>query len=224
MTEHADLTRWASSLGQQTESDPTATTSALVASGGTLMMPYMPATPLSSWIVGYDLLFPNPKADEPEHLERSDPFVGWKTLQIVVTKKGKVKLRGGWNTQYGPDATAECTRDPLHVAPVWSCSCGFYALKELPKSPEHGWFRARVELFGTVVAAAHGWRASRQRVLSMETFRGCKSRDCGKRAEGFQVGRNGIVWPVCAKHAPLGWATLSELAGKLGTEVGWVDV
>lgn len=167
---------------------------------------------------------PKVKAAKPDaDTTRTEPFVGWKTLTIKVTKKGNVKLVGQGNVKYGITATAECTRNATHNAPEWSCSCGFYALSAKPTSAEHGWFIANVELFGTVIEGEFGWRASRQRVLSLEVFRTCQAADgeCDQSADGFQVGRGGKVWPVCAKHAPLGVSSLADIRAQVGTEVKW---
>lgn len=168
-----------------------------------------------------------PKAAKPDEVDttRSEPFVGWKTLSIHVTKKGKLRLLGAGYTKYDVDATAKCTYGHNHASPDWDCTCGFYALSAKPTTAECGWFLANVELFGTVIEGEHGWRASRQRVLSMSAFRECQAKDgeCGKKAKGFQVGQSGRVWPVCEKHAPLGYSTLNELTGALGTEVSWLS-
>ena len=171
-----------------------------------------------------------PKPDEVD-TTRTEPFVGWKTLSIVVTKKGKLKLLGYGDVKYGITATAICNAGGNHEAPEWTCGCGFYALSEKPESPEHGWFRAEVELFGTVIEGQYGWRGSRQRVLSLDTFAECQAtsgRDewddpltCDRNAVGFQVSQVGRVWPVCKKHAPLGYATTADLTARLGTEVRW---
>lgn len=123
--------------------------------------------------------------------------------------------------------SARCNYFHDHVAPKWDCTCGFYALTDKPDYPEYGRFIARVELFGTVIEAQHGYRASRQRVLSLEVFRECQAEDrvgdhCDREADGFQVTKGGNVWPVCATHAPLGYTELADLRAKLGTEVKWV--
>lgn len=172
---------------------------------------------------------PKPKAPKPDvDFSRTEPFLGWKTLGIKVTKKGKLKLVGvGASARYGVDATARCNYFHDHVAPDWDCTCGFYALTDKPDYPEYGRFIARVELFGTVIEAQHGYRASRQRVLSLEVFRECQAEDrvgdhCDREADGFQVTKGGNVWPVCATHAPLGYTELADLRAKLGTEVKWV--
>lgn len=183
------------------------------------------------WLVASTFTFTLPtfhaKGPKPDRVDttRTEPFVGWKTLSVMVTKKGKLRLVGYGNRKYGIDATAVCNYQSDHVAPVWECSCGFYALTEKPTTPELGWFMAEVELFGTVIAGEHGWRASRQRVLSMEVFRSCQANggECGDPADGFQVGRSGGVWPTCARHAPLGYASLADLTARLGTEVRWAS-
>jgi hypothetical protein len=42
---------------------------------------------------------------------------------------------------------------------------------------------------------------------------------CGDGTSGFQLDTNGRVWPVCKKHAVLGFASLADLTAQLGTEV-----
>ena len=153
---------------------------------------------------------------------RAEPFVGYKTLKICHFKKQPFYLQGAYGVSYGIDATAYCAVGGGHSAPEWRCGCGFYALKDPPTAPEFGRFRAEVELFGTVIEGDQGWRASRQRVLSLQAFKTCI---CGRDATGFAIRRHGTVWPVCGKwkcgHKRL---ELADLNARLGTEVRWLDL
>lgn len=178
--------------------------------------------PLSSFSIGFK---PRP---EPTHdTTRLDPFIGWKSLRVVLANNG-LALKGARDVPYGVDAHAICNAwgflgKSQHEAPRWDCYCGFYALAERPKEFEYGSFLAQVELFGTVIEGERGWRASRQRVLSLFALRRCAFVECSNVAEGFQVGSDGSVWPSCADHAPFGLGSLADLRAKLGTEVRYVE-
>jgi len=159
---------------------------------------------------------------------RLEPFVGWKTLSIEVSRRGKLQFLGAGGKKYGVNAVAQCNLGARHSAPEWNCTCGFHALEKRPTYAEHGWFFANVELFGTVIGGELGWRASRQRILSMEVKRQCQHRSrydeyedgCGKLAVGFNV-VDDKVGPVCARHGALGRTSLADLTAMLGTEVRW---
>lgn len=159
--------------------------------------------------------------EEPSR--KREPFVGYKTLQIVVNDDGTLALEGSMEAPYGIDATATCGIGYPHTAPDWDCSCGFYALAERPKSPDYGQFIAQVELFGTVMEGKRGWRASRQRVLSIQTVSRTCSFGCDEPAVGFTNDGQGGACQVCAKHAALGYATPAQMTALLGTEVSWGD-
>lgn len=189
--------------------------------------------PLSSFSIAFNVsiegaLKPRP---EPTHdTTRLDPFIGWKSLRVVLDNNG-LALKGAGGVPYGVDAHAICNAwgswtllgKSQHEAPRWDCYCGFYGLAERPKEFEYGSFLAQVELFGTVIEGERGWRASRQRVLSLFALRRCAFVECSNVAEGFQVESDGSVWSSCADHALFGLGSLADLRAKLGTEVRWVE-
>jgi hypothetical protein len=76
--------------------------------------------------------------------------------------------------------------DPEHV-PGWSCTCGFYATKNLPQfckaivlvdlppredGVKHGWIFGRVELAGKIVEHDDGYRAQRARIAELKPVEG----------------------------------------------------
>lgn len=160
---------------------------------------------------------PEPEVDT----SRSEPFVGFKTLAVHRSKTGKYGLVGMYGGEYPVDAHAKCGSGGKHTAPDWGCSCGFYALNTAPLAPEYGRFIAEVELFGKVIEGEYGWRASRQRVLSLQAFQTCVK--CTVTAVGFRVARKGNVVPVCHSHSLWRRITLAQLTAAIGTEVRWLD-
>jgi hypothetical protein len=195
--------------------------------------PDAPATAVEK-LSRYARRSPDPEVDR----SRSEPFVGWKAMSVQI-ENGTILLRGMFGS-YGVDATATCDYDHSlghgGPAPVWNCTCGFYALAEKLSTPEYGVFLAEVELFGRVIEAEHGWRASRQRVLSLRANRQCHMRgplpvfieglgamvpECTREACGFNVMYACQLMPICAYHAPFGVMTVADLQAALGTEVRW---
>ena len=134
-------------------------------------------------------------------------------------------------------------------APRKGCTCGFYAWKpsharrarpersipgrrvtwgEVRKRSNHS-VRSMcvldVELLGKVMAFERGYRAQRQRVMSVSMGTECVL--CGKRARGFTAGtfvvgtkRATTIHPTCGCQMPMRWS-LSDLANMAGTEVRW---
>jgi hypothetical protein len=185
---------------------------------------FIPPSFSTQWNVATPLVGKRPKSP-PSPIQRVEPFVGYKTLNIKV-KKGQLVLKGGAYGTYGVDATAFCGSpmacDPADV-PNWSHACGFYAVKDPPNKREYGGFQAQVELFGRVIKATQGFRASRQRVMSLRAFRTClRCDDGGSSAIGFAMSKGGALFPVCKKHAFGTPPTPAELTAELGTEVSWL--
>ena len=109
--------------------------------------------------------------------------------------------------------------DLTHKSPDPLCRCGFYALAERPGDWEYGLFMAQVELYGRVVRGERGYRAERQRVLSLEARRICTR--CKQKAHGFAVGDSGQISTMCSKCSVLSLAKPAEMTAKLGTQVSW---
>ena len=76
--------------------------------------------------------------------------------------------------------------DPEHV-PGWSCTCGFYATKNLAQfckaialvdlppredGVKHGWIFGRVELAGKIIEHDDGYRAQRARIAELNPVEG----------------------------------------------------
>ena len=166
-----------------------------------------------------------PPAEPLSVRQQQETYVAYKTLKIYA-EKGRLRLYAYNGAKYEVDDTAVCssqrfTRNPDHLSPVEGCACGFYALIEKPDNWEYGRFRAQVELFGRVVHGERGYRAERQRVLSLEARRQCSR--CDGRANGFSVGADGYVYAICSKCSVLSLAKPAEMTAKLGTQVSWAS-
>ena len=96
-----------------------------------------------------------------------------------------------------------------------------------------------VELFGTVIAGNKGWRASRQRVLSLEVHRECLVPTCTHTTNRLVLLQSYGLWQcaqICGVCEPreilvdqtmdieLHTILLPELAAALGTEVRLTDI
>jgi hypothetical protein len=130
-------------------------------------------------------------------------------------------------------ASDEGAREPeraVHRVPDPHCSCGFYATKERGDADESDvWLD--VELSGQVISHEKGYRAERQRVLSVVvpccSWVICKessvamSYEPGTPGDYMSPSSSDSWMPWCAAHAPTAepLVTLSELADMLGTEV-----
>lgn len=130
-----------------------------------------------------------------------------------------------------------CPVQANHEAPHPQGTCGFYGSTGDPL----GWMMPEsalldVELFGRVIRHERGWRASGQRVLGASFVRGCMA--CGGYVEHPELAavpapaatRSLLVAPRCQRCARVWRApgdgdalTPGELAGLLGTEIGWLD-
>jgi hypothetical protein len=92
-----------------------------------------------------------------------------------------------WDGAESGWVVASCAADPVdpeHV-PGWSCTCGFYATKNLPQFPkvfvdlppgeggvELGWTFGRVELAGKIIEHDYGYRAQRARIAELNPLEG----------------------------------------------------
>ena len=115
---------------------------------------------------------------------------GWKCAVPVSTPDGSgVELAGiSVGGAYHSEDTAVCTRGRAHAAPDWHCECGFYAFADRGEATRLLGTRAandsatvisglcEVDLHGTVIRHQHGYRAERQRVLSLQLLPYCA--DC----------------------------------------------
>jgi hypothetical protein len=201
--------------------------------------------------------FEPPPLDLPSR-QQVDTIRAFKLAQLV-TVDGGVKFQGaGSRVLYKGDDVASCERDKVgffggfsflgdHEVPDPRCTCGFYAVphkhaKVVVADYQSGAFcRLEVELFGRVIKHERGYRAQRQRVLSVAVLPQCRTIGplqaqggfvitfggvgggevkCSNQAVGLRVDAGSIV-PSCAHHAPLGFAPLTDVAQMLGTEVRW---
>lgn len=106
-----------------------------------------------------------------------------------------------------------------HDVPDWDCTCGIYALKELPSikrdNPDLVNFpmiiiRGQVELFGKIIYHEQGYRAQYARVYSLSPYIRCAGCDMIKEKETYidlnwegtgllpKVKGNRSFLPVCA--------------------------
>lgn len=131
--------------------------------------------------------FVRPESELP-HETATEPFVAYKRAHL--TNDGLRGVGVGARFVYKAEDTAVCLSEMnvLHKqerVPVLACGCGFYALKEKPTKPQvdslagaaHFWgYKARfaggnclleVELYGKVIVYDQGYRAEKQRVLSV---------------------------------------------------------
>jgi hypothetical protein len=134
------------------------------------------------------------------------PIAARKLARLGV-EQDRVVLRPAFYRQlgeaYGARAHASCALSD-HEAPAADCSCGFYAVSD----DTHLWRLGAdepelavldVELAGRVIEHDHGYRASHQRVMSVQ-FHGVCVR-CGKRADVFAHRRFGSLVPSCRRCA-----------------------
>lgn len=129
---------------------------------------------------------------------------------------------------YRADDWAKCGRweawGDTHPAPVVDCTCGFYAMRDREAvEPVGGIAVLEVELSGRVIRHERGYRAERQRVMSVAVDRLCwgwLENGCTAEPVGLSYRRAQVV-PTCQEHSEGRSASLLEVAGVLGTEVRW---
>lgn len=146
--------------------------------------------------------------------QRSIPIIAWKSAACRVDKAGKsIGLWSGPLTgkQHQIEAVAECVYRN-HKAPAIACGgsstagCGFYSvMDEEAIVPRGAVVRLEVELSGTVIAHQSGYRAEKQRILSVTFGPGmCEGFLCRKvpTQVHFPFGEGNDPRPVCDQHAP----------------------
>lgn len=109
-----------------------------------------------------------------------EPIRAWKRAKVTREADGKLTFNGMSYGKYGVEAVAKCEVNALyptlmssHPAPDESCTCGFYAVKERP-TPVAGYAVLEVELYGKVIPHKLGYRAEKQRVLSVTAVPSCE--------------------------------------------------
>lgn len=153
-----------------------------------------------------------------------DELSGWK---VAWVREDSSPVRGltfagiGYGA-YTATAMATCAVDMPHPAPDPDCTCGFHAFTH--------WRRARRELrrryrcavllhvegFGAAIEHEHGWRASRQEVLTVWLRAACVA--CGRPTAGLRPCAD--VWSsACGRCAGSALRTPATLAQEWGTEV-----
>lgn len=168
----------------------------------------------------------------------AEPIMAWKRATMTIGRDGEVRFRPvSASGTYGLVENAECrpilarilgdVHEPTHTPPHRHCSCGFYATKDR-RAPTLGKVALRVELTGTVIVHARGYRAQRQRVVAIEVPSRCSTRtvECGEASGVVLDPDTGRLEPSCAECAQQARAMLfglSDIAGRAGVDVAWTD-
>lgn len=183
-----------------------------------------------------------PAAEGPGLAERQqdEPITAWKQARLAFAG-GRYYFRpltSAGGSGYGVDATAACERDDMyfawrsalargadplrverHTAPAVECRCGFYALTE-PPAENPDLCLLEVDLYGRVVVCEKGYRAEKQRVLSVTVPSRCYY--CADTETHFVIQGEGKPLSIrCAAHTPADAIVVSreQVAAVLGTEV-----
>jgi hypothetical protein len=131
---------------------------------------------------------------------------GWKCAQVVLDPvTGDVGLAGvAIGGLYAADDHAVCAFNRHHEVPDLACECGFYAFIDRSEAVDLlacavGFGRSvvvrtlcEVDLLGTVIECDHGFRASRQRVLSVGLLPWCAA--CAARGDLVHASYLGGRW------------------------------
>jgi len=107
-----------------------------------------------------------------------DALRGYKVAQLIVGADGSAWLAGVTSLRYGVDTLAACRRRHCQP-PGLDCRCGFYAFRERTRAldllgrlsvrhPARSYVLLSVDMDGSVLEYALGYRAQRQRVLHIE--------------------------------------------------------
>jgi hypothetical protein len=184
---------------------------------------------------------------------------GWKTAQVLLSADGTEATLWGITVggSYRTDDRARCVRRGCEP-PALDCDCGFYVFKQraealdlLRRTLACNGLRDKallsVEVDGTVLEYARGYRAEQQRVMGVQLERVCGT--CRDEGVGRPATRLAAAWayrmptfarftgagsamasgmlpvrPICDAHVPERGQVLgiAELAGLLGTEVTWL--
>jgi hypothetical protein len=168
------------------------------------------------------------------------PFLfGWELAEIAVVE-GRLRLRSGTaRALVGADEQARCLRHPEHVAPVSTCSCGFFALERSEALVLSARFPfsalLEVELTGPVIRGRGTMRAAHQRALRVLVLPTCAICDAPASALASRSARHGGVarpgegagpgevtlTAVCAPCAAGRRWHLDELTTELDIPVSW---
>lgn len=149
---------------------------------------------------------------------------GWKCAQLLVSPdQGEIRLAGVTiGGAYRVEDVAACVLGRGHLPPSLSCECGFYAFSERMDAENMLACRfgydeqvvvrvlCEVDLSGTVIVCDRGYRAERQRVLSIGLLPWCA--DCaatGRLVPARLVGTEGRL-PTGA------WVSVDELHASQG--------
>jgi hypothetical protein len=166
-----------------------------------------------------------------EERQPDGPLVGVKYGAVVsvdgVLRFESTTRRAQHSRCYDVESIAICQLGMDHRVPAWSCTCGFYAMKDREALLE-SWGEARlshwavltVELYGRVIEHERGWRSARQTVVEAAWEDHCHR--CGQaRATGFGFvkDRPGPLVPLCPECGGKALLTVSEVSGRLGTDV-----
>lgn len=123
-----------------------------------------------------------------EASEVCDPLYGWRYVRLGRCPEiGRQAIQGLFNVCLHGSLSAEArcyagqpagadasglvcpsVYEPhaVHAAPDWDCRCGYYVLRE-PAPRDHAWkVLTYVQILGTAVECALGWRARQVRVLA----------------------------------------------------------
>jgi len=182
-----------------------------------------------------------------------EPIRAWKHATPVVMADGSVVFYPTvlGHSLYNVVSFATCDagrHSPLHRVPDSGCSCGFYAHNHWV-DPTYDYATLEVELYGRVIVGETGYRAEKQRVLSITAHPRCVAqwstsdmhwqfRDqlavttMGTVGQLYGPCQNVARWqdaegtPVCAEHAMTGrsrfWAWRPAPV-RCNTEWRWVE-
>lgn len=167
-------------------------------------------------VLGAGVARPGGAAEGSDPRVVDEPVRGWKVAPVTRMPDGSVFF-DGFGTQYGVEAVARCNKhfvtgwrsSHAEPAPYEGCECGFYAYNDRRLIGEHvqpGCGLLEVEMYGKVLRFEKGYRAEKQRVLSVTVRPECCVRitsptgfsvHCGRRGT-FQLDDGTIL---CGAHA-----------------------
>ena len=202
---------------------------------------------------------PHVKEEDLPHREQIDTLRVFKLAKLVLAN-GIIRLQGvGTHAIYDVDAVAEChagmdgmmivggdekvSEQVKHTAPELNCTCGFYGVphkhaKEVQSDyATSRYVRIEAELFGRIVKHERGYRAQRQRVMSISVPRKCRTLGAATgswatssggevQCENTPLGMRldgGYIVPSCAEHAFGGVVPLPDVARQVGVQVRWAE-
>jgi hypothetical protein len=166
-------------------------------------------------------------------VEYDEPIRAWKYAAVVgggPDDNGKLLFEAQSVAEvYGVEETARCSYQRDHRAPDESCSCGFYA--RMQRMDVYGPYSVlEVELYGKVLLGTNGYRAEKQRVLSVTAPRPLclRAAEEGERCSHQSRARyvNTVGELLCAVHAMEQRRKFAEWAPEpvnCETEWRWAD-